>query len=452
MDRREFGRRLLGLGAGALALPFDGFPTAGGRATAPAPALAADAGAPRVDGERLLRRFEGLKRFGGTPEGGLHRVAYSEADREARAYVMELMDEAGLEPRVDAGGNLLGRREGRETDLPPLLFGSHIDSVPNGGHYDGQVGSMGAVEVAHSLSDHGIRTRHPIEVVIFQNEEGGLYGSRIMSGEFEPRELEIEAASGHTIREGIRLLGGDPDRLGEARRRSGEVAGFLELHIEQGSVLHSEGIDVGVVQGIVGIRWWEVEVRGFANHAGTTPMDARRDALLAAARYIEAVNRVVRRRPGAQVGTVGHITAEPGASNVIPGRVLTSLELRDLSMDTIEALYADIRREVEAIERETETSFDFALTVDLDPAPVDEAVQDLVEASARGLGLSTLRMPSGAGHDAQSMARIAPVGMIFVPSVEGVSHSPEELTRPEDIVNGADVLLRSVLELDATLS
>jgi beta-ureidopropionase / N-carbamoyl-L-amino-acid hydrolase len=435
MNRREFGRSLLGLGAAL------GMPPGWLSAARPAPL--------RVDAERLLANFEGLKRFGGTAEGGLARVAYSDADLEARAYVTELMRAAGLEPRVDAGGNLLGRREGREAGLPPLLFGSHIDSVPNGGHYDGQVGSMGAVEVAHALSDHGITTRHPIEVVIFQNEEGGLYGSRILAGSLEARELEIVSASGHTIRDGIRRLGGDPDRLADARRRAGDVAAYLELHIEQGSVLDTEEVDVGVVEGIVGIRWWEVEVEGFANHAGTTPMDGRRDALLAAARYIQEVNRIVRAREGAQVGTVGHITAEPGAPNVIPGRVLTSLELRDLSMEVIEALYEEIRLAADAIADDTGTAFAFELTVDLAPAPSDDAVREVIHAAARDLGLSTRSMPSGAGHDAQSLAPIAPIGMVFVPSVGGVSHSPAEFTTPEGIVNGANVLLNSVLALDS---
>jgi beta-ureidopropionase / N-carbamoyl-L-amino-acid hydrolase len=476
MDRRDFARRLAALGAGFAAV-VPGFLPPGllvssrgredrraGHRRRRAGERHRRAGDPhpgrdgslstsplRVDGDRLLRSFEGLQEFGGTPDGGAHRPAYSDADREARGYVLELMRAAALEPRIDTAGNLLGRREGSEPGLPPILFGSHIDSVPRGGRYDGVVGSIGAVEVAHALADHGITTRHPIEVVVFQNEEGGLYGSRMMNGEFQPDELEVTAASGHTIREGTRLIGGDPDRLDEAVRGRGELAAFLELHIEQGSVLHGEGIDIGVVEGIVGIRWWEVEVTGFANHAGTTPMDRRQDALLAAARYVDAVNRIVRGHPGTQVGTVGRIAAEPGVPNVIPGRVTTSLELRDLEMQTINRLHREIVAAAEEIAQNTGTGFTFDLTVDLDPAPVDGWVQDEVDATAGTLDLSTLRMPSGAGHDAQSMARIAPIGMIFVPSVDGVSHSPEEFTSPEDMVNGANVLLNSVLALDDRL-
>ena len=444
LDRREFSRRMLALGAGAAFLPPAMMIRPGGGGTG-------RPGPHRINEERFLRSFNGLDDFGGTPDGGAHRPAYSEADREGRGYVLELMRAAGLETRVDAAGNLLGRREGTEAGRAPIMFGSHIDSVLRGGRYDGPVGSIAAVEVAHTLADHGVETRHPIEVVIFQNEEGGLYGSRMMNGEFRRDELGIEASSGYTVEEGTRLIGGDPDRLQEAVRRPGDVAAFLELHIEQGSVLYDRGLDVGVVEGIVGIRWWDVEVAGFANHAGTTPMDARQDALLAAARYVEAVNRIVRRRPGTHVGTVGRIDAEPGAPNVIPGRVTASLELRDLSMETIAELHDEIRSAAQEIGQDTGTEFAFELTVDLDPAPVDEEIQDIVEASAEELELTTLRMPSGAGHDAQSMARIAPIGMIFVPSVGGVSHSPEEYTRDQDMVNGANVLLGSVLALDAEL-
>jgi len=449
LNRREFSRRMLALGAGGAFLPpammkWSGAAGSGGPDQVPSSPL-------RVNAERFLRSFNGLDEFGGTPDGGAHRPAYSEADREARGYVLELMRAAGLETRVDAAGNLLGRRDGTEAGRAPIMFGSHIDSVLRGGRYDGPVGSIAAVEVAHTLADHGVATRHPVEVVVFQNEEGGLYGSRMMNGEFSRDELTIEAASGYSIKEGTRLIGGDPDRLEMAVRRPGEVAAFLELHIEQGSVLYDRGLDVGVVEGIVGIRWWDVEVTGFANHAGTTPMDARQDALLAAARYVEAVNCIVRGRPGTHVGTVGRIDAEPGAPNVIPGRVTASLELRDLSMDTIAELHEEIRAAARQIGAETGTEFSFELTVDLDPAPVDDEVQEVVAASAQAMELTTLRMPSGAGHDAQSMARIAPIGMIFVPSVGGVSHSPEEYTRDEDMVNGANVLLGSVLALDTEL-
>ena len=402
----------------------------------------------RVDPERLTHRLRALAEFGKTPEGGVTRVAYGDADLAARAWIMEWMRNAGLEPSIDAGGNILGRRAGSEPGLPPLMFGSHIDSVPEGGNYDGQVGAVAAVEVAHTLAEQRIRTRHPLEVVIFANEEGGKTGSRVLSGEVMENEWELVTRSGKTIREGTRSIGGDPSGATKARRSAGDVAAFLELHIEQGGLLDAEKVDIGVVEGIVGIKRWRVTIDGFANHAGTTPMDQRQDALLAAAGFIELVNRVVRETPGRQVGTVGQIEAEPGAPNVIPGRVIASLEIRDLELETIDRLYESIREGAQRIAAETGTEFVFENTYVSRPALTDERIQRLIAASASDLGLSTRRMPSGAGHDAQSIARFAPIGMIFVPSVGGISHSPQEFTTPEDVVNGANVLLLTLLELD----
>jgi N-carbamoyl-L-amino-acid hydrolase len=401
----------------------------------------------RINAARLNGWLADLSRFGATPTG-TSRLAYSDADRDAREWVMGLMREARLEVRLDAAANILGRRAGREAWLPPIMFGSHIDSVPDGGNYDGDVGSMGAIEVARTLAEAGMTMRHPIEVVIFQNEEGGLYGSRAMIGELTAQELDLVSRSGKTIREGIRFLGGDPDRLAEAVQRRGDVAAYLELHIEQGATLDEEGVDIGIVEGIVGIRWYEVTIEGFANHAGTTPMNRRHDALLAAAQLVQAVNRVVTSVPGRQVGTVGRIQALPGAPNVIPGRVVLTVEVRDLSAEKIEMLSSQVRVEGERIASATGTTMEWRLINENVPAPTDQRVRRVIAEAARRLGLSSRPLPSGAGHDAQDMARIAPSGMIFVPSVGGISHSPREFTRPEDVANGANVLLHSVLAID----
>ncbi len=401
----------------------------------------------RINADRLLDHLKQLAMFGRGP-GGTSRVAYSEADRQGRAQVIQWMQAAGLDVEIDAAANIIGRRPGREPDRPPLVMGSHIDTVPDGGNYDGTVGSLGAIEVAQTLHEQGLTLRHPLEVVIFQNEEGGLIGSRAWIGELPPEELDHVSHSGKTIREGIRFLGGDPDRLDEVIRKPGDIAAYLELHIEQGPVLYEEQIDIGVVEGIVGIRWWRVTWEGMANHAGTTPMDRRRDALLAAARFIQAVNRIVTAEPGRQVGTVGQIEAYPGAPNVIPGRVVCSLELRDLDDAKIRRLYAAIEKEAHAIARSSGVQVRFEPINVNKPAPTDPRVRAEIEAAAQTLGLSAKRMPSGAGHDAQDMARLGPVGMIFIPSVEGISHSPEEFSRPEDIANGANVLLHTLLRLD----
>src|SRR5215217_6336300 len=401
----------------------------------------------RVNGKRIMDHILALAEFGKNPQGGVSRVAYSDADKQGREYVLGLMREAKLEVRIDPAGNLIGRRAGG-ANLAPLLIGSHVDSVPEGGNYDGVVGSMGAIEVAQTLAENNVTMRHPLEVVIFQNEEGGLIGSRAMDGELTEKELDLVSRSGKTIREGIKFIGGDPLRLAEMRRKKGDIAAYLELHIEQGGILDSEKIKIGVVEGIVGINWWDVTIEGFANHAGTTAMNNRQDALLAAAKFIEAVNRIVTSVPGRQVGTVGRINALPGAPNVIPGKVVLSLELRDLDATKINMLFERIQAETQKLAAESKTKFDFKeINVNI-PAPTDPQIRSLISEAARELGLSTKLMPSGAGHDAQDMARLGPVGMIFIPSVAGISHSPREFSHPEDIANGANVLLHTALKLD----
>jgi len=402
----------------------------------------------RVSGSRIMDHLSALAEFGKNPQGGASRVAYSDADKQGREYVLGLMRAAKLDVSIDAAGNLIGRRPGSAGGLLPLLIGSHVDTVPEGGNYDGVVGSLGAIEVAQTLAENNIRLRHPLEVVIFQNEEGGLIGSRAMDGELTEKELDLVSRSGKTIREGIKFIGGDVSKLSEVRRRKGDIAAYLELHIEQGGTLDSEKINIGVVEGIVGINWWDVTIEGFANHAGTTAMNNRQDALLAAARFIETVNRVVTSVPGRQVGTVGRINALPGAPNVIPGKVVLSLELRDLDAAKINMLFERIKAEAEKIAAESKTKFDFKeINVNI-PAPTDPKIRSLISDAAHDLGLTTKSLPSGAGHDAQDMARLGPVGMIFVPSVGGISHSPREFSRPEDIANGANVLLHTLLKLD----
>jgi N-carbamoyl-L-amino-acid hydrolase len=402
----------------------------------------------RVNAPRLNEHLRALSEFGKTPQGGVSRVAYSEADRQGREYVFGLMRAARLDVGIDYAGNITGRRAGSEAGLPPILIGSHIDSVPDGGNYDGNVGSLAAVEVAETIAESRTLTRHPIEVIIFQNEEGGLVGSSAISGSLSEQRLNLTSQSGKTIREGIRFIGGDPNRLAEAQRKRGDIACFMELHIEQGGVLDTEKVAIGVVEGIVGIRWWDVTVEGFANHAGTTPMKGRRDALLAAAGFIEAVNRVVTGVPGRQVGTVGRIQAIPGAPNVIPGKVVMSLELRDLDAAKIETLYQAIFEQAQRNAKSSGTLFEFKETTRLAPAPTDPRIRSSMAEAAKELGLSSKMMPSGAGHDAQSMARLGPIGMIFIPSVGGISHSPREFSRPEEIANGANVLLHTLLKLD----
>jgi N-carbamoyl-L-amino-acid hydrolase len=434
LSRRAFGRSMLGAGLASV-----------GAARA---AFARQGGAPRIDGARLNAQLTELRRFGGTAAGGTQRLGYSEEDRQARAVVAEWMRQAGLTPSTDFAGNLIGRRAGSAADRPPIVFGSHIDSVPDGGNYDGNVGTLAAIEVARTLQTRSIALRHPIEVAVWANEEGGLFGSRAVSGQFQADELGYVTSSGKTVGDGIRVVGGDPTRLAEVRRAPGSVAAYLELHIEQGGVLEADRVAIGIVEGIVGIQQWDVTVTGVSNHAGTTPMDKRQDAMLAAARFIDMVNRVVRATPGRQVGTVGRIEAKPGAPNVIPGSVVCSLELRDLDARTITRLYDAIAGEATRIGQATGTTFAYRELHAQVPAPSDPRMRETIKAAADALGLSTRVMPSGAGHDAQAIAQLGPMGMIFIPSVGGISHSPKEFSHAADIERGANVLLGAVMAAD----
>jgi len=408
--------------------------------------------APRINGGRLREHLEGLSVYGrpkgGTFADGVSRVAYSDADVAGRRYVMGLMEAAGLQPRIDAAGNIFARRAGSDQTLAPVLFGSHIDSVPSGGNFDGDLGSLSAIEVVQTLNESGITTRRPLEIVVWANEEGaaynnGLDGSSAAAGQTTPEDLN-KVWNGVKKADAIRKIGGNPDRIAEARLKPGAFRCYLELHIEQGGTLEQAGIPVGVVEGIVAIDRYEVEIKGFANHAGTTPMPQRQDALLAASYLTVAVNEIVRAEPGRQVGTVGQIAVSPNVPNIVPGAVQLTVELRDLSSKKIAGLAERIRARAKEIGEQTKTEIAFRPAAHHDEALATPEIQQTIEGAAAKLGLQTRRLPSGAGHDAQMMARVGPMGMIFVPSVGGISHSPRELTRWEDCVNGANVLLETV--------
>lgn len=411
---------------------------------------------PAVNAARLQQHLEGLSAIGRPPGGtfadGVTRIAYSEADVEGRRYVMDLMRAAGLEPRIDPAGNIIAWREGSEPSLPSILLGSHIDSVPNGGNFDGPLGTLGALEVAQALTDAGATTRHPLELVAWVNEEGvafgaGLDGSRAAAGEVATAELG-QAWSGITKADAIRRLGGAPERLAAARRAPGSIHAYLELHIEQGGTLDRARIPIGVVEGIVGIDRYEATVRGVANHAGTTRMADRHDALLAAARLALAVHDIVVAEPGRQVGTVGRLVVSPNAPNVVPGLVTMTIELRDLSVEKLRRLKTRVDARAAEIARTTGTQIMLTPLSHHEPALAAPALMTAIEQAAAAAGLKSLRLPSGAGHDAQMAATFGPMAMIFVPSAGGVSHSPKESTSWADCVRGAAVLLQAVLATD----
>lgn len=400
---------------------------------------------------RVKERMLHLGRIGDESAGILKRVAWSKGDLAARQYITSLMQDAGLTVRIDAAGNIIGSRKGKRTDLPPLCLGSHTDAVPNGGIYDGDLGVMGALECIELLNDNQITTEHPLEVIDFVDEEGGLTGSWAMAGDFPAERLKAMTNSGKTIGEGMRYLGGNPDSLLLAARPKGSIAGYLELHIEQGANLEKAQKNIGIVEGIVGLLGMNIVVTGLTNHAGTTPMPIRKDALVTAAKLIILINETVLSIPGRQVATVGQIKAFPGATNVIPGKVVMSLDLRDLSLTRRDSVLAIIRQRADSLAAATGTHIEFVPDHSTAPALTDRRYQELIAQSAKELGLSTLTLPSGAGHDAQEMARIAPMGMIFVPSHNGISHNPEEYTSPKDMANGASVLFRTLLKLDTAL-
>lgn len=405
-----------------------------------------------VNQNRLESRIMELAQFGIQENGETERVAFSDADVEARNWVVQTLENLGVSVSIDYAGNIIGLRKGKDKEAKPISFGSHIDRVPNGGNYDGCVGSMAALEVIETLNENNIRTKHPLEVIIFSNEEGGVMGSRAMSGHLGTGAFQVVNSTGYSMGEGIMRLGGDTSRIKEVIRDKGAMAAFLELHIEQGAILEKENLDIGIVEGIVGLKWWDVVFTGFANHAGTTPMDSRQDALLAAAKFVVAVNEITNSFRGSQVGTVGRIKAEPGAPNVIPGRVVASLEIRDLSSKVIEKVFRAIKAKSDEIAQNSNVSIEFVpLDTTADPALTDPKIQKEIELATQSLGLSFKYMPSGAGHDAQDMATIVPTGMIFVPSQGGISHSPKEFTSAEDMANGANVLLHSILSLDQKL-
>lgn len=383
---------------------------------------------------------------------GTSRLAFSEEDRMARSLVISMMREAGLSVRIDPAGNILGRRQGRKEN-PAILFGSHIDTVPNGGRFDGVLGCMAAIECVQTLNEVGIMTEHPLEVVVFANEEGqnfiGLSGSRAMAGALDEAELSKVDGNGRTFAQAIESLGGQPWRIADAARKPGEILAYLELHVEQGGVLEDMGIPVGVVSGIVGIFYSSIRLLGKPNHSGTTPMRLRRDALVAAARFILEVDKTVRSERFCVVGTVGKLEVFPNSRNVIPGEVRMTLELRDLQVEKIRRTYEQLRLKAAEIAAGSGLSFESVEQEMTEPAASDSQIMEAIKSAATDLKLKYHIMPSGAGHDAQMIARIAPMGMIFVPSSGGISHSSDEYTSLEDCTNGANVLLYTILKLDS---
>ena len=409
---------------------------------------------PSIDAARLRNRLERLSyhgRTGATFADGVNRVAYSVPDLTARAWIIDEIKGMDVVPRIDAAGNIFARFGG-QPNQPPILFGSHIDSVPTGGNFDGDLGVMAAFEVIQAVQAAKIQTRHPMEMVVWAHEESTAFGvgtaaSRIVAGDIQAGDLD-RVWNGMKRSDAIKRIAGNPDQIESAVRAKGAWHCYVELHIEQGGTLDKAKTPIGIVEGIVAIHRYDVVIEGQVNHAGTTPMSERHDAMVAAAQLTIAVRDIASRRQGRQVGTVGRIEIEPNSPNVIPGRATMSVEFRDLSEQVLRELGDAVKARGAEIAKETGTTISFTLASTNVPAMATSGIQAAIGRAAAAANLNTMRLPSGAGHDAQQIAKLCPMGMIFVPSVGGISHSPKELTNWADCANGANVLLRTVLDLD----
>lgn len=407
-----------------------------------------------IDRDRLWADVEALARFT-RPESPWTRRAFTPEFDAARTWLRTAFAEAGLTVRLDACANLIGCREGSEPGLPVLMSGSHCDTVPAGGRFDGIAGVLAALAFARALNASGTALRHPFEVVDFLSEEPSDYGvssigSRAIAGRLSAAHLAMTDGRGETLAQAIARAGGDPAALGEPLRRAGEIAAYVELHIEQGRVLEGANLPIGVVDRIVGIARHNLVVTGRTDHAGSTPMDARHDALAGAARVISAVESLAREMTGNPeyvVATVGRIAVSPNAANAVPGRVEMVLDLRTGSDAVLAAFPERLRARCDL----GPLGFEIApvsLAPATDCAPV---VTSAIAAAADRLGLGRRALPSGAGHDAVNAALLAPTGMIFIPCRDGRSHVPEEWSTPEQLYDGARVLAETLLDLDRTL-
>jgi N-carbamoyl-L-amino-acid hydrolase len=401
----------------------------------------------RVD--RLLADLEALAKVGDTGDGGSCRLALTDEDAGGRELVTGWMRALGLDVTIDRIGNVVGVRAGSDPSLPPVMTGSHIDTVRTGGRYDGGYGVLAGLEVVRALDDGGLRTRHPIAVAFFTNEEGSRFAPDMLGSLVYAGGLDLESALDAVAIDGA-VLGDELERIGWA----GDAAvpgppphAFVELHIEQGPVLEEAGDTIGAVTGVQGISWQELTITGQSNHAGTTPMRLRHDAGLVAAEVAAAVRRIVVEAGEPAVGTVGRIQLHPDLVNVVANRAVLTIDVRHTDSATLAVLEVAVLEEVDRLASAEGVEAAWRSLARFEPVVFDGAVVDLVAATAERHGHRPRRMPSGAGHDAQMLARVCPAGMVFVPSAHGISHNPAEHTSPDDLAAGLAVLADVLVEL-----
>jgi beta-ureidopropionase / N-carbamoyl-L-amino-acid hydrolase len=399
----------------------------------------------RIDGERLWSSLMELARIGATPKGGVRRITLTPADREGRELFARWCREAGLELRIDAIGNMFARRSGADPAAPPVLMGSHLDTQPNGGKFDGAYGVMAGLEVIRALNDAGVTTRAPLEVAAWTNEEGSRFvptmmGSGVFTGVYSLDEvLHHQDIEGVTVHDALESIG----YRGDARPH--KVGAYFEAHIEQGPVLEDTKTTIGVVQGALGQRWFDVLITGQDAHAGPTPMNLRKDALLAAAQLTLEVNRIASTFPDNARGTVGHLQVRPNSRNVVPGEVRMTVDLRNARDKTLLGMKQELEKTASAIARERRVSIELKEVVYFPPSQFAPELVERVRAAAKELGFSHRDIVSGAAHDAVYLSRVAPTAMVFVPCEGGISHNEIENAKPSDLAAGCSVLLQAVL-------
>jgi len=402
--------------------------------------------------ESLVREFAAI---GADPGGGVSRLAFSVEDLMARSRIKEIMSQdLGLDVRVDPWANIIGRRPGLDPEAPVIMTGSHLDTVRQGGWFDGAAGVLGAVEVFRALNALGVRTKHPLELVVFTAEEPNDFGlstigSRGMAGRLRPEDIKgVRDANGQELLDSLIRFGGDPDRVQGAERHPPNIKAFVEIHNEQMDHLERSGKDIGIVRGVTGIQRIRLTIRGQSGHSGTTPMHERRDALVAAASVITKVHALARKERGRAVATVGHIFVSPNSINIIPGQVVLDLEIRSFSVSAIRRIEAGLQTHIEKVEKRYGVRLASETTYSIEPTIFSKDVRRAISKACRKLGFSSMEIVSMAGHDANHMAGITRAGMIFVPSKKGLSHCPEEWTDPAQLIRGAEVLFHCLLELD----
>lgn len=403
--------------------------------------------------ERIKKDIEALSQFNGSPGYGLTRFSLTEEDRGAREYLRDELKKLELEVYEDAAGSLFGRRKGEDDTLPVIIIGSHFDSVKNGGNFDGPAGVIMALEIMRVLHENNIRTRYPIEFVAMIEEEGGrfgggVFGSRAMAGLVDYEQLKRNRdENGISMAEAFEAFGFDPSKIKDAVRSPESIKAFIELHIEQGPILESKGLDIGIVDFIVGINQIKVTITGRPDHAGTTPMHMRADALNTAARVISGISGYAIAEGNGTVATVGTLKIYPGAANIVPGLVTFTVDIRSKNSASIEAVRSKIQEDLKSLTEETDTSYEIIDMLNVKPVKMAPQINSLFEKSAHENQFTYTTISSGAGHDAMIMGAITDVGLIFVPSRDGRSHCPEEWTDYEDLQKGIELIYNTILEL-----